>query len=243
MRQPSIKLSARRKVIQASVNYFNYYTEIEDTFVRRRGKHLFLSPLDWAMIEAWKGRGIPLHIVLRSIEAVFDVFDRQPAGTRTIKSLFYCREEIEIQYKDWLTSQTGKNDGETESDENSEFSVERVGAHIDECMIKLAACTMESLFEGIGRASTHLSEIKANLTDDFDTVDKTLSDVERLLDRTLLENWEPNHLAGLEASVKTQLKPYKGEMEPEKYRQTYELMVMKKLREEAGIPRLGLYFL
>lgn len=224
------------------MNYFNYYTEIEDTFVRRRGKHLFLSPLDWAMIEGWKGRGIPLHIVLRSIEAVFDVFDRQPAGTRTIKSLFYCREEIETQYKEWLTSQTGKGDQESEN-VNSEFTVERIREHIDECSAKLAACSVESLSEGIERALTHLSEIKANLTDDFDTVDKTLSDVESLLDRTLLENWEPDHLAGLEASVKTQLKPYKSEMEPEKYRQTYELMVMKKLREEAGIPRLGLYFL
>ena len=97
--------------MKPAVNYFNYYTEIEDTFVRRRGKNLFLSPLDWALIEVWQERGIPLHIVLRSIESVFDVFDKQPPGTRTIKSLFYCREEIEVQYREWVTSQTGKSDG------------------------------------------------------------------------------------------------------------------------------------
>lgn len=225
------------------MNYFNYYTEIEDTFVRRRGRHLFLSPLDWAMIDGWKERGIPLHIVLRSIEAVFDVYDRQPPGTRTIKSLFYCREEIEIQHREWLNSQTGKGDSEQGTASEPEFSVERIGAHIDECSARLAECKIESLSEGILRALTHLSEIKANLTNDFDTVDKTLSDVEKLLDRTLLENWDPNHLATLEATVKSQLKPYKSEMEPDKYRQTYDLMVMKRLREEAGIPRLGLYFL
>src|SRR5256885_3943463 len=90
------------------LNYFNYYTEIEETFVRRRGKNLFLSPLDWALIETWQERGIPLHIVIRSIESVFDVFDKQPAGTRTIKSLFYCREEIEAQYLEWTQSQIGK---------------------------------------------------------------------------------------------------------------------------------------
>ena len=84
------------------MNYYNYFTEIEDTFIRRRGKNLFLSPLDWALMEAWQDRGIPLHIVIRSIESVFDVFDKQPAGTRTIKSLFYCREEIEVQYADCL---------------------------------------------------------------------------------------------------------------------------------------------
>ena len=62
------------------MNYYNYFTEIEDTFIRRRGKNLFLSPLDWALIEVWQDRGIPLHIVIRSIESVFDVFDRQPPG-------------------------------------------------------------------------------------------------------------------------------------------------------------------
>ena len=46
------------------MNYFNYFTEIEDTFVRRRGKHLHLSPMDWALIESWKETGVPLHIAL-----------------------------------------------------------------------------------------------------------------------------------------------------------------------------------
>src|SRR5436189_3489481 len=96
--------------IEPALNYFNYFAEIEETFVRRRGKHLFLSPLDWALIEAWQERGVPLHIVIRSIESVFDVFDEQPAGTRTIKSLFYCREEIESQHAEWLRSRAGASD-------------------------------------------------------------------------------------------------------------------------------------
>ena len=52
------------------MNYFNYFTEIEDAFVRRRGKHLFLSPLDWALMEVWRQQGIPLHIVLRGVGAI-----------------------------------------------------------------------------------------------------------------------------------------------------------------------------
>src|SRR3954469_11395493 len=110
------------------MNYFNYFTEIEDTFVRRRGKHLFLSPLDWALIEAWQERGVPLHIVIRSIESVFDVYDQQPPGTRTIKSLFYCREEIESQHAEWLRSRAGSDDGEETA--SSGFSIETVRSHI-----------------------------------------------------------------------------------------------------------------
>ena len=83
------------------MNYYNYFTEIEDAFIRRRGKNLLLSPLDWALIEGWQERGVPLHVVLRAIETVFDGYDRQPNQNRTIKSLFYCREEVEAQYVEW----------------------------------------------------------------------------------------------------------------------------------------------
>ena len=54
------------------LNYFSYFSEIEDTFIRRRGKHLMLSPMDWALIEGWKERGVPLHVVVRAIEHAFD---------------------------------------------------------------------------------------------------------------------------------------------------------------------------
>jgi len=37
---------------RSQLNYFNYFTEIEDAFVRRRAKHLLLSPMDWALIES-----------------------------------------------------------------------------------------------------------------------------------------------------------------------------------------------
>ena len=88
------------------MNYFNYYTEIEDTFVRRRGKHLLLSPLDWALIESWKTMGVPLHVALRGIEKSFDSHAAKPRK-RSVKSLMYCQEEVEAQFADWLEMQRG----------------------------------------------------------------------------------------------------------------------------------------
>src|SRR6476660_5039984 len=92
----------------SSMNYFNYFTEIEDTFVRRRGKHLFLSPMDWALMETWKETGIPLHIVLRGVERSFDSFEAKPRK-RSVKSLLYCQEEVEAQHAEWLESRVGAN--------------------------------------------------------------------------------------------------------------------------------------
>ena len=55
-------------------NYFNYFTEIEDRYLHRRGGGLLLSTLDWALIETWKDAGIPLDAVLRGIDEAFDRF-------------------------------------------------------------------------------------------------------------------------------------------------------------------------
>ena len=222
------------------MNYFNYFTEIEDTFIRRRAKNLFLSPLDWALIEQWQDRGIPLHIVIRSVESVFDVFDKQPAGTRTIKSLFYCREEVEVQHAEWLKSQVGKS---SESDAEPAFAPDAVAAHINDAIASLKTNQPGSLSEDIGRAVERLQELAGNLTGDAETVDATLGDIEKLLDRAMLSNWESVHLKAVEKEVAGQLRGYKTDMEPDAYKNTFELMLLKRLREEAGIPRLGLFYL
>ena len=227
------------------MNYFNYFTEIEETFVRRRGKHLFLSPLDWALIEAWQERGVPLHIVIRSIESVFDVFDEQPPGTRTIKSLFYCREEIESQHAEWLRSRAGAgDDAQVASGESAAgLSPERVRGHIDASIAALKANKAAGLREGLDRAVARLEELAAIKTSDFETIDKTLGDIERLLERAMLANWDSEHLKALKKEVAGQLRAYKAEMDADSYKNTFDLMLMKRLREEAGIPRLGLFYL
>ncbi|CAN5281798.1 hypothetical protein BH20ACI2_BH20ACI2_23700 [soil metagenome] len=224
------------------LNYYNYFTEIEETFVRRRGKNLFLSPLDWALIEAWQDRGIPLHIVIRSIESVFDVFDKQPAGTRTIKSLLYCREEIEAQYTEWAAAHAGRSEAD-ESHEDSQYSTETIKEHISGSIGRLGAVEADALAEDIGRATARLRELYEALTDDLETVDGTLGDIEKMLDRGMLANWDRVHLKALEKEVAGQLRAYKSEMDADSYKNTFDLMLLKRLREEAGIPRLGLYYL
>ena len=223
------------------MNYYNYFTEIEETFVRRRGKHLFLSPLDWALIDVWRERGIPLHIVIRSIESVFDVFDKQPPGTRTIKSLFYCREEIESQYAEWLRSQTGA--ASPAADDSSLFDPADIAAFIDSSIAALDGNQNEFLTEAVPRAIERLKELRSNLTNDLETVDKTLGDIEKIIDRALLSGWEPERFKQFEKETAESLKQYRSQMDKDAYRTTYDLMLLKRLREEAGIPRLGLFYL
>ena len=224
------------------MNYFNYFTEIEETFIRRRGKNLFLSPLDWALIESWQDRGIPLHIVIRSIESVFDVFYQQPPGTRTIKSLLYCKEEIEAQYTEWAAAHAGRSSSE-DGDAETQFPIETIREHIRTSITNLEAVGVGGLAEDIRRAIVRLGELNEVLTDDPEKVDGTLGDIEKVLDRGLIANWESTHLKKIEKEVAGQLRAYRSEMDAESYKNTFDLMLLKRLREEAGIPRLGLYYL
>lgn len=225
------------------MNYFNYFTEIEDTFVRRRGKHLLLSPLDWALIEDWQERGMPLHVVIRGIESVFDVFDKQPPGTRTIKSLFYCREEIEVQYKEWLATQVGGNGSDAaEPDENSAFSPEAVAAHlasVSESLHKARSRTRGDLETALERVLTRLGELRDN-AEGTEKLERSLENLDSVIDNALLKT---NEVEILKKEVRSQLAAYRSKMEKEAYQRTSDLMLIKRLRETFEIPRLSLFYL
>ncbi|HTQ84913.1 MAG TPA: hypothetical protein VMI93_01775, partial [Candidatus Solibacter sp.] len=61
-------------------NYFNYFTEIEEYFWRKRGAQILVSPLDWAILESWQKASIPVEVVLKGIDAAFESYARSRRG-------------------------------------------------------------------------------------------------------------------------------------------------------------------
>ena len=53
------------------LNYFNYFTEIEQFFQSKREVFTLLSTLDWIIVETWKEQGVPLEVVLKGIDRAF----------------------------------------------------------------------------------------------------------------------------------------------------------------------------
>ncbi|MGI8467243.1 MAG: hypothetical protein ACR2N3_02215 [Pyrinomonadaceae bacterium] len=229
------------------LNYFNYVSEIEETFNRRRGKYLFLSPLDWALIESWQERGVPLHIVLRGIEKVFDNYDAKPNRKRTIKGLSFCREEIEAQHEEWLERQVGKNAGETTApqSENVLFAYDSIREHLRRVTSELkdaARNAGDDLRENLERVSARLAELEKDYAD-AESLENSLSDLEKSIDDALLETADKTRLEELNAQTVKNLASYHGKMEKDIYQRTFDLMILKSLRERAGIPRLSLFYL
>jgi hypothetical protein len=235
------------------LNYFNYFTEIEDAFVRRRGKHLFLSSLDWALMETWKQQGIPLHIVLRGVERSFDSYESRPRK-RSVKTLLYCQEEVEAQYAEWLESRVGASDSEQTAEvaesEKTPFSLAAVTEHLQRCRAELVRLSQarkeDDLSEALARAAALLQEIQQDITTNavLDTrrLEDSLTGLERMLNDAMLVVIPPSELDALKNGIKDQLKPYRSQMEPAVYKQTFDNLLLKGLREQFSLPRLSLFY-
>ena len=76
------------------MNYYNYFTEVEEHFRGARNSGLFfMSPLDWALVETWKDGGVPLEAVLKGIDRAFEAYHSRPRPT-TVNSVAYCTQEV-----------------------------------------------------------------------------------------------------------------------------------------------------
>jgi phage terminase Nu1 subunit (DNA packaging protein) len=236
------------------LNYFSYFSEIEDTFVRRRGKHLMLSPMDWALIESWKERGVPLHVALRGIEHAFDSHEAKKQK-RTVKTLLYCQEEVEAQYAEWLESRVGSHEAsEIETaDDKSPFPRAAVLQHLDRALQELAALAAErkpkedELGEVFERELSLLAEIRNDYASasqpDSRKLEESLTGIERLLDGAMLGAIGEDELTSMRSEVEAQLKPYKRHMDKEAFAHTRDNLLRKRIREHFGVPRLSLFFL
>jgi hypothetical protein len=236
------------------LSYFNYFTEIEDAFVRRRGKHLFLSPLDWALMETWKQQDVPLHIVLRGIERSFDSYESKPRK-RSVKSLRYCQVEVEAQYAEWLEARVGANESTevTSPESETKFSFTSVSEHLDRCRSSLTELLKrrreqgeDNLTEALERAIDILDEIKADFdpaTFDSRRLEDSLTGLERLLHDALQSVIPPERLKEIKSDLAKQLKPIRGHMDNAAYEQTLNNFLMKRLGQEFEIPRLSLFYL
>ena len=232
------------------MNYFSYFSEIEETFVKRRGKNLLLSPLDWALIEAWKERGIPLHVVLRGIETVFDQADRHPNRKRSIKSLVYCRDEVENLFNVWLEAQVGNQPSDAIDNESAkdEIPFDAVIVHLRKNIAGLNP--PRRVLNGNWQffASEIVSWVKAAQTDfikarNLEKLEAQLSAIDLQTDEKLPDIFSESELLRIKAETAAQLRSHKNRMSDEVYAETFKNLLIKNLRVHAELPRLSLFYL
>ncbi len=217
-----------------------------------------LSPMDWALIEGWKERGVPLHVVVRAIEHAFDSHQSKQRK-RSVKTLLYCQEEVEAQYAEWLESRVGSHedqDTEKQSADESKSPFPRDAVlqhlarsldHLSELYEERRQTTADEFSEVLLRAVTLLSEIKDDYASaaapDARKLEDSLTGIERMLDDAIRVAVSDSELESASAEIEAQVKPYKRHMDKAAFQQTRDNLLRKRLREHFGVPRLSLFFL
>jgi len=174
--------------------------------------------------------------------------------------LLYCKEEIEAQFAEWLESQVGRGKsrqsavGGEAADTNIQtiekanvsqsdlFPDDAIVAHLE----KISNELKNAIDKAKGDWRTALETVSNRLNtlrqkpETAENLEESLEKLDALIDENLLQNFE---IDALEPEIEKQIASYKNKMETEVYRRTFDLMLLKRLREQAEIPRLSLFYL
>jgi hypothetical protein len=238
-----------------SFNYFNYFTEIEEYFWRKRGAHLLVSPLDWAIVETWQRAGIPLEAVLRGIDSAFESYQRSRRGAgRPPKSLAYCVDAVLDAAAEKQETSAGSGPQPKRDERHAEpFSREELHNFLQGNLEKLdqAAGRLDSshsdLAPRIAQARGSLNDLMRLLDSpaqlDVENLERRLSAVEEKLTAALLAEAAEDMLVEIHSDLDRQLAPYRRRMSAEQLGQLERQFTQKRLLERFGLPRLSLFYL
>jgi hypothetical protein len=236
-----------------SWNYFTYFTEIEEYFWKKRGAHLLVSPLDWAIMEAWQKAGVPLEAVLKGIDSAFESHQRSKRSAgKPLKSLAYCTDAVLQAAEEQQDAATGKGPKNARPAAGEPFSRVELKKYFEKnaARLKEAAANkftpQSDLAARLGEIADAL-ETNATLLDSPGTLN--LEDLERrltILDEKihalLTSGASEELLLKIRREVDGQLALYRRKMKAEQLAMVEKQYVQKRLLEEYGLPRLSLYY-
>ena len=233
-------------------NYFNYFTEIEERFLQRRGGGLLLSTLDWALIETWKDAGIPLQAVLRGIDAAFDRYEQRPAKTRKVNSLAYCSQEVLSAVEDMKEAAVGAPADQSAARPDPGFEAETVAAFLLRNAESLEGAEIPQR-NGISaqpllrEAATTLRQLAHEARTKWPTrlqdLERRLTVLEEKLLALLLTATPDGDLVAVRAEADRDLAPFRRKMSAPQIEQLQKQYMNKRLLERYHLPRLSLFYL
>jgi hypothetical protein len=226
------------------VERFNYFSDIEDHFCRRRATVLMVSPLDWALMETWKEAGLPLEAVLRGIDATFDKYERRPSKTRKINSLAYCTQEVLAAAEEMKEAAVGTDREPEKGGVDSELLrryLERNAGQFAKALVPQAARQI------VAEDARVLQELAAALSGgapvEEEELERRMTVMEEKLFAALLAVTDDEALIAIRAHAEKELAPYRGKMTGPQIDQLLRQYTNKKLLERYGLPRLSLFYM
>jgi hypothetical protein len=242
-------------------NYFNYFTEIEEYFWRKRGAHMLVSPLDWAIVETWQKSGIPLPAVLKGIDKAFESYSRsrRASGGREMKSLAYCVDAVIDAATEAQEAAAGAGPSENGASQakarpaSEGFSREelrnffqRNAAKLD-AAAKANAAANRDLAARLEESSKRIAELTPIIDSpaalDLEDLERRLTILEDKLAAALHAAASEEALLDIRRELDRQLAPYRRKMSAAQLSQLEKQYIQKRLFEHFKVPRLSLFYL
>lgn len=236
-------------------NYFNYYTEIEDHFQRRRGSLLMLSTLDWSLIATWQEAGFPLEAVLAGIDATFEKYAvRQAKGrARRINGLAYCAQEVLRAVEDMHEAATGAVRKQQPTQEESGFEASRIADYLRVTAEQLHAATIPSgaqqIFSDVAgklielAATLESTEAENKEASSMESLERHLVVLEDQLFAALQAFTSAEDSVALREQSARELAPYRSRLQTAQIRQIEQQFLRRSLFQQIHVPRLSLFYM
>lgn len=234
-------------------NYFNYFTEIEERFLQRRGGGLLLSTLDWALIETWKDAGIPLEAALRGIDSAFDRYEQRPSKTKKVNSLAYCSQEVLQAAEDMKEAAVGAADGQATATSEPEkgFETEAVASYLSRNANTLenvrwpetGAAAKPFALETARTLRQLAEDTRKNPAKRLEDLERHLTVLEEKLFAVLLTSTPDGEIVAIRTEADHDLIPYRRKMSGAQIDQLHKQYVHKRLLEKYRLPRLSLFYM
>ncbi len=232
-------------------NYFTYFTEIEEYFWKKRGAHLLVSPLDWAIMETWQKAGVPLEAALKGIDSAFESYQRSRRGAnKPLKSLAYCTDAVLEAAEEAQEAAAGAT---REKPAGSEaFRKEDLYSYF-----KHNAAQMEKAAERVKETQPAVAELIKNVAAslqatavlldapgnlDLEDLERRLTILDDKLHAALLSHASEELMLKIRREVDSQLSAYRRKMKAEQLALVEKQYLQKRLLDEYQLPRLSLFY-
>ncbi len=226
-------------------NYrFDYFSDIEEHFCRRRGTVLVASTLDWVLMESWKDAGVPREAVLRGIDATFDKYDLRPRKTRKINSLAYCSQEVLAAAEQMKEAAVGS----TREPHDSGLERQRVAAFLEKNAKAFASAVVaDPVRELVAEDARKLAELAKQVGGQsgfsLEDLERRLTVMEEKLFAALLTSSPDDLLVDVRAQAERELSPYRSKMTGPQIDQLLKQYTNKRLLDHHKLPRLSLFYM
>jgi hypothetical protein len=228
------------------LNYWNYFTEIEEQFQRRRGSLILLSTLDWALVETWREAGIPIEAVLRGIDAAFDKRDAHPVRRqRRVNGLAWCAQAVMEQAESMREASVGtapRTAAKNDTGRDDGFSRDRILVHLETCATQYVGANL-AVLDGIAPRLRELSSQLAAGTLSLEDLERALTMLEEKVFAILLSASPDETLVRIREQSSRELAAYRRKMQSAQISQVERQFLNKRLLESHNLPRLSLFYM